>query len=140
MIAVSVIGSSVIFCTSRSSTSIFSVRYYLNSFYVGYANLILASLAANASGHTEKSATNSMVFVAYCAGNIVSSPLFKAQCHYRSSFVSIIICQVYAILAGQAVRNAHRDTIHRPQKTGQPFTGLADNNNNNNNNNFCYSF
>lgn len=138
----SLIGSAILYGVPRHKTGIILVGYYFNNCFVGCPNLVLASLAANISGHTKKSTSNSIIFVAYCAGSIMSPLIFKAQDNYHGGFLGIMVCQAYVIVAAQVLhflyrrRNSHRNTAYGLQKKGEPFTDATDFENSN----FRYSY
>jgi hypothetical protein len=132
LMGLSIAGTAILYATPHSKTGVVLVGYYFNNFYVGGPNMVLALVAANTAGHTKKSTVNACVFVAYCAGSIMSPLIMKAQDEYHSGFLGILICQVYVIVAAQLLhyvylrRNKRRTTEHGPHNPGQSITDETD--------------
>ena len=128
----SITGTAILFATPHHKTGVVLVGYYFNNCFVACPAILLGSSAANFSGHTKKSTTNSMIFVAYCAGSIMSPLIMNAKDNYHTGFEGILICQAYAIIASMVLlfvyrrRNKHRDITYGPQKTGEPFRDETD--------------
>ncbi|PFH57766.1 hypothetical protein XA68_14593 [Ophiocordyceps unilateralis] len=98
--------------------------------YVGYcltiafsANfpIILSVVSANFGGFTKKVTVNAMVFMAYCAGNIIGPQLFIAAeaPSYTSGFLAIMTCFAICVMLCLALRfylwreNRRRDKVQR---------------------------
>jgi len=132
LMCLSIAGTAILYSIPRNKTGVVLLGYYLNNFYVGCPNLILALVAANVAGHTKKSTVNGCVFVAYCAGSIMSPLIMKAQDNYHSGFLGILVCQAYAVICAQALhylylqRNKLRNAEYGSQKPGRPFTDETD--------------
>jgi hypothetical protein len=132
LMTLSVAGTAILYAAPRTNIGVMLLGYYLNNFYVGCPNLVLALAAANIGGHTQKSTASAAMFIAYCAGSIMSPLIMKAEDHYSSGFLGILICQVYTVVASQAVhflylrRNNKAATVQIEDPTDLTFTNLTD--------------
>ncbi|KAJ4147325.1 hypothetical protein LMH87_001857 [Akanthomyces muscarius] len=66
----------------------------------------MAMLSGNTAGFTKKTTTNAMIFMAFCAGNIVGPQLYfgSEAPSYPSGFLSLIICLGVAFVASLLLR------------------------------------
>lgn len=132
LMALSLVGTTMLYAVPRSNVALVLVGYYLNNFYVGCPNIVLALVAANIGGHTKKTTVSSIVFVAYCTGSTMSPLIMKSQDNYKSGFLGILVCQSYTVVVAQVIyfvyyrRNKSRDTQWGPQNSGQDFTDETD--------------
>lgn len=132
LMALSLVGTTMLYAVQRSNVALVLVGYYFNNFYVGCPNLVLALVAANIGGHTKKTTVSSIVFVAYCAGSTMSPLIMKGQDNYKRGFLGILVCQCYTVVVAQVIhfiyyrRNKVRDTQWGPQNSGQDFTDETD--------------
>ncbi|KAL0060674.1 hypothetical protein AAF712_012551 [Marasmius tenuissimus] len=97
--------------------------YLLPTFGAPYV-LILSIAASNVAGGTKKAICNGMIFVGYNIGNIVGGYIVfteEAAQHYPSTWIAIIVCMSFVIVASFALRfmmareNARRDNLERQQ-------------------------
>jgi hypothetical protein len=132
LMTLSVIGTAILYCVPSTNVGAVLVGYYFNNFFVGCPNIVLALSAANIGGHTKKSTVNGCVFIAYCAGSIMSPLIMKAQDHYHSGFLGILVCQCYVVVAAQVLhllyrrRNKARDVAFGGQTPADSFTDETD--------------
>ncbi|GME27451.1 MFS allantoate transporter [Neofusicoccum parvum] len=68
--------------------------------------MMLSLTAANVGGFTKKTTVNAMLFLSYCAGNIVGPQLFfdDEAPTYKSGFLAMLICFVLGIAFSIALR------------------------------------
>ncbi|KAF2117614.1 major facilitator superfamily domain-containing protein [Lophiotrema nucula] len=80
--------------------------YCLNIAYSANFPMILAMVSGNVGGFTKKSTANAMIFIAYCAGNIIGPHLFfdDEAPSYPSGFLSMMVCYGFAFVACFALR------------------------------------
>ncbi|KAH9226009.1 hypothetical protein K456DRAFT_43413 [Colletotrichum gloeosporioides 23] len=93
--------------------------YCLTIAYSANFPMILSMSSGNFGGFTKKTTVNAMIFIAYCAGNIIGPQLFfewEAP-SYRSGFLAMLICYGIGVLTCFALRyyliweNKRRDSI-----------------------------
>ncbi|KAG8693114.1 hypothetical protein FRC08_009318 [Ceratobasidium sp. 394] len=68
--------------------------YYVLSFFTGIQPMINSWVSQNTAGHTKKTCTTGIVYVAQCTGNIVGPLLYRTvdAPHYHRGLVSNIAC------------------------------------------------
>ncbi|KAJ3943295.1 uncharacterized protein N0V96_006215 [Colletotrichum fioriniae] len=88
--------------------------------------VILSMSSGNFGGFTKKTTVNAMIFIAYCAGNIIGPQLFfewEAP-SYSSGFLAMLICYSLGVLMCFVLRyylvweNKRRDSIGEELDTG----------------------
>ncbi|SPN97700.1 uncharacterized protein DNG_01213 [Cephalotrichum gorgonifer] len=91
-LALSIAGSVMVRQVSAEHKWVRYAGYCLVLGFTGNFPLVMAMVSGNFGGFTKKMTVNSMVFIAYCAGNIVGPQLFFAHeaPEYRSGFLSMI--------------------------------------------------
>ncbi|GKZ22868.1 hypothetical protein AbraIFM66951_004992 [Aspergillus brasiliensis] len=104
IVALSITGSAIIYARAHHvplGAQLFG--YFLLSTGPGALPLIMSLLQANYRGVTKKMTITSLMFIAYCAGNIAGPQFFKSSEAplYQTSFRAILIC--YIISAALAV-------------------------------------
>ncbi|KGQ03428.1 putative transporter [Beauveria bassiana D1-5] len=93
--------------------------YCLTMGYTPNFPIILSMLSANIAGFTKKMTVNAMLFIAYCAGNIIGPQLFFEREYptYPTGFLAIMICYAIGLVGSLVLRaylvweNARRDRI-----------------------------
>ncbi|KAG8789541.1 hypothetical protein FRC12_013390 [Ceratobasidium sp. 428] len=70
--------------------------YYVLSFFTGIQPMINSWVSQNTAGHTKKTCTTGIVYVAQCAGNIVGPLLYRTvdAPYYHRGLISNIACWV----------------------------------------------
>ncbi|KIK68489.1 hypothetical protein GYMLUDRAFT_256207 [Collybiopsis luxurians FD-317 M1] len=97
-----VAGSALIYSTDvNSGVKLFA--YYLLSTGPGALPLAMSLMSTNYKGVTKKMTATSILFLAYCAGNIAGPQFFKTYeaPTYSTAFRTIMIC--YALVVGEAL-------------------------------------
>ncbi|CAI7593544.1 unnamed protein product [Penicillium crustosum] len=104
---------------------------YIWSRFMGYCLIIafsanfpltLAMITSNTAGFTKKSTVTAIVFIAYCAGNIVGPQIMFAReaPSYSSGFAGMVVCFACSAILSMLLRfyciweNKKRDNIHIP--------------------------
>ncbi|KAG8733157.1 hypothetical protein FRC11_008362, partial [Ceratobasidium sp. 423] len=70
--------------------------YYVLSFYTGIQPMLYSWASQNTAGHTKKTCTTGLIYVAQCAGNIVGPLLYKTTDapYYHRGLISNLICWI----------------------------------------------
>jgi len=70
--------------------------YYVLSFYTGLQPMLYVWTAQNTAGHTKKTCTTGIIFVAQCAGNIAGPLLYRTQDkpYYDRGLIADLICWI----------------------------------------------
>lgn len=70
--------------------------YYVLSFFTGLQPMLYTWSSQNTAGHTKKTCTTGIVFVAQCAGNILGPLVYKTQDKpfYKPGLVCDLICWI----------------------------------------------
>ncbi|CAE7089673.1 unnamed protein product [Rhizoctonia solani] len=70
--------------------------YYVLTFYTGIQPMLYSWASQNTAGHTKKTCTTGLVYVAQCAGNIVGPLLYKTTeaPYYHRGLISNLICWI----------------------------------------------
>ena len=74
--------------------------------YAAAMPLSLSIIASNVAGYTKKSTVLAVLFIGYCAGNIIGPQLFFANeaPKYESAFEGILVCMALAVVSILALR------------------------------------
>ncbi|KAJ6441330.1 cyanamide hydratase [Purpureocillium lavendulum] len=101
-----VIGAAIIFCRDRVSHGVQLVAYFLLSTGPASLPLVMAMVSSNYRGVTKKMTITSMLFVAYCTGNIVGPLLFRKEEDptYATAFAAIMICYALVLVLTMVLR------------------------------------
>ncbi|KAM3470583.1 hypothetical protein MY8738_009698 [Beauveria namnaoensis] len=99
--------------------------YCLTMGYTPNFPIILSMLSANIAGFTKKMTVNAMLFIAYCAGNIIGPQLFFEREYptYPTGFLAIMICYAIGLVGSLVLRaylvweNARRDRVSQSAST-----------------------
>ncbi|KXJ87119.1 major facilitator superfamily domain-containing protein [Microdochium bolleyi] len=80
--------------------------YCLSLGYSANFPMLLAMTSSNIGGFTKKTTANAMIFIGYCAGNIIGPQLFfqSEAPSYPSGFLAMIICFCLGFAACVALR------------------------------------
>lgn len=70
----------------------------LSPSYAATFPLVMSLLSGNFGGFTKKTTSNAILFIAYCAGNIIGPQLFfeRQAPKYESAFLGLIICLAFS--------------------------------------------
>jgi MFS family permease len=100
-----VIGSAIIYAGASKGVKLFA--YYLLSTGSTALPLLLSLVGSNLIGATKKLTVTAVLFIAYCAGNIIGPQLFKTSeaPHYNTAFEAIMICYALVVLLALALRS-----------------------------------
>ncbi|KAJ4165478.1 hypothetical protein LMH87_007110 [Akanthomyces muscarius] len=84
-------------------------RFIGYSFLLGYVcsfPLNISMITSNTGGFTKKMTMNSMIFIAYCVGNIIGPQLFFAResPKYTSGFLAMLVCYAAGIVLCMVLR------------------------------------
>jgi ACS family allantoate permease-like MFS transporter len=79
---------------------------WLFSAYASCLPIIFAIVASNVAGYTKKTTVLAILFIGYCAGNIVGPQLFFADeaPEYHSAFEGILVCMVLSVVSIMVMR------------------------------------
>lgn len=68
--------------------------------------LSLSIISSDIAGYTKKTTVLAILFIGYCAGNIIGPQLFftKEEPRYQSAFVGIMVCMIIAAISIIALR------------------------------------
>ncbi|KAL7651490.1 hypothetical protein ACMYSQ_011204 [Aspergillus niger] len=107
IVALSITGSAIIYARAHHvplGAQLFG--YFLLSTGPGALPLIMSLLQANYRGVTKKMTITSMMFIAYCAGNIAGPQFFKSSEAplYQTSFRAILICYIISAVLAVSLR------------------------------------
>lgn len=99
-----VIGSAIIYAGASRGVKLFA--YYLLSTGSTALPLLLSLVGSNLKGSTKKMTVTAILFIAYCAGNIIGPQLFKTSeaPHYNTAFEAIMICYALVVLLAMGLR------------------------------------
>jgi hypothetical protein len=77
----------------------------MNSYPVGFM-VLLGLLSTNIAGSTKKTVSNTLVFVFYCAGQIVGPQCFKATEYpsYHSGIIAMLVSFILNLVFNQILR------------------------------------
>ncbi|KAF2798608.1 MFS general substrate transporter [Melanomma pulvis-pyrius CBS 109.77] len=80
--------------------------YCLSIAYSANFPMILSMSSGNIAGFTKKTTVNAMIFIGYCAGNIIGPQLFfeKEAPSYPSGFLAMMICYCVAFFSCVGLR------------------------------------
>ncbi|KAK8844791.1 hypothetical protein IAR55_006641 [Kwoniella newhampshirensis] len=102
-----VVGALVIWLAPWHPTAGPLIGYYLVASFGAPYVLLLTLASVNTAGATKKAVTSGFIFVGYNIGNIVSAYLVFSQerrIKYRSTWIAVIVCMVFASLASLVLR------------------------------------
>ncbi|CAE6444321.1 unnamed protein product [Rhizoctonia solani] len=70
--------------------------YYVLSFFTGIQPMLYSWASQNTAGHTKKTCTTGLIYVAQCAGNIVGPLLYKTTDapYYHRGLIANLICWI----------------------------------------------
>ncbi|GLA87606.1 hypothetical protein AtubIFM56815_002032 [Aspergillus tubingensis] len=107
IVAFSITGSAIIYARAHHvplGAQLFG--YFLLSTGPGALPLIMSLLQANYRGVTKKMTITSLMFIAYCAGNIAGPQFFKSSEAplYQTSFRAILICYIISAALALSLR------------------------------------
>jgi MFS family permease len=99
-----VIGSAIIYSEASKGIKLFA--YYLLSTGSTALPLLLSLVGSNYKGSTKKMAITAILFIAYCAGNIIGPQLFKMSeaPKFNTAFEAIMICYALVVLLALGLR------------------------------------
>lgn len=99
-----VIGSAIIYAGGSRGVKLFA--YYLLSTGSTALPLLLSLVGTNLKGSTKKMTVTAILFIAYCAGNIIGPQLFKTDeaPHYNTAFEAIMICYAMVVFLAMGLR------------------------------------
>ncbi|KAF4764718.1 Major facilitator superfamily domain general substrate transporter [Penicillium solitum] len=115
---------------------------YIWSRFMGYCLIIafsanfpltLAMITSNTAGFTKKTTVTAVVFIAYCAGNIIGPQIMFAReaPSYPSGFAGVLVCFACSAIISMLLRfyciweNKKRDNIHIPSEGFEEDGGPA---------------
>jgi MFS family permease len=99
-----VIGSAIIYVGASKGVKLFA--YYLLSTGSTALPLLLSLVGSNYKGSTKKMTITAVLFIAYCAGNIIGPQLFKTSeaPKFITAFEAIMICYALVVLLALGLR------------------------------------
>ncbi|KAG5977429.1 hypothetical protein E4U55_006763 [Claviceps digitariae] len=105
-LALAVTGAAMVRYISRAQKWERFAGAVLSTAYAANFPLIMSLLSANFGGFTKKTTVNALVFVAYCAGNIIGPQLFfeKEDPTYQSGFLALMVCLAVAFAMCWVIR------------------------------------
>ncbi|OAT09564.1 allantoate permease [Blastomyces gilchristii SLH14081] len=134
IVAFPVAGSAIIYSSVSKGVKLFG--YYLMSPGPAALPLAMSLLAVNYKGSTKMMTMTSILFIAYCAGNIAGPQFFisREAPHYPTAFRAILICYSMVVVISLILRfylkwmNTTRDEKEQQEKVlirGPQFTDAA---------------
>ncbi|OJD27017.1 hypothetical protein ACJ73_01595 [Blastomyces percursus] len=119
IVAFPVAGSAIIYSSVSKGVKLFG--YYLMSPGPAALPLAMSLVAVNYKGSTKKMTMTSILFIAYCTGNIAGPQFFisKEAPHYPTAFRAILICYSMVVVIALILRfylkwvNTKRDEKER---------------------------
>jgi MFS family permease len=116
-----VIGSTIIYSEASKGVKLFA--YYLLSTGSTALPLLLSLVGSNYKGSTKKMTITAILFIAYCAGNIIGPQLFKTSeaPKFKTAFKAIMICYGLVILLALGLR-FHLVSVNR-RRSREGLTG-----------------
>lgn len=124
---------------STHAVHLFAI-YFMNTITT-CASILYSLLASNVGGYTKKSIANTLVFIAYSLGNIVSPQAFLSREAPRyttgvavtlASFCAciIILCVLYVIYSRENAKRdreaAHQPALSEEERTHMAFADMTD--------------
>ncbi|CAM1508829.1 Fc.00g025680.m01.CDS01 [Cosmosporella sp. VM-42] len=118
-LAISIVGAAMVRQISPDNIWARFMGYCLTMGYSANFPMTLAMSTGNFGGFTKKMTVNAMIFISYCAGNIVGPQLFfdDEAPSYPSGFLAMMICYGIGVVACFVLRiylvweNRRRDRI-----------------------------
>ncbi|KAK2598814.1 hypothetical protein N8I77_012201 [Diaporthe amygdali] len=82
------------------------IGYYISGSYVASLVLALQMPSANLGGYTKRTSSSALVFLAYCAGNVIGPHAFLQQesPYYRTGCIVILACAVAQVCLALGLR------------------------------------
>lgn len=82
------------------------IGYYISGSYVASLVLALQMPSANLGGYTKRTSSSALVFLAYCAGNVIGPHAFLQQesPYYRTGCIVILACAVAQVCVAFGLR------------------------------------
>ncbi|KKY33111.1 putative major facilitator superfamily transporter [Diaporthe ampelina] len=82
------------------------IGYYISGSYVASLVLALQMPSANLGGYTKRTSSSALVFLAYCAGNVIGPHAFLQQesPYYRTGCIVILACAVAQVCLAFGLR------------------------------------
>ncbi|KAE8376406.1 major facilitator superfamily domain-containing protein [Aspergillus bertholletiae] len=117
--ALSIVGAAMARQISPENVWARFIGYCLAGAYAVNFPLTLSMSTGNIGGFTKKTTVNAMVFIGYCAGNIIGPHLFFSdeEPSYPSGFLAMLICFVISLVLSLSLRyyliweNKRRDRL-----------------------------
>ncbi|KAL5357698.1 major facilitator superfamily domain-containing protein [Aspergillus floccosus] len=117
---VSLIGCILVYAVDNQGAQLFGIFIFV-AFAAGLP-LSMSLVSSNVAGFTKKATVSSMMFIAYCVGNIIGPFLFfeHEAPKYQTGFLSIMVCFAVAVLLIASLglswrwENARRDRVYGP--------------------------
>ncbi|KAE9969697.1 hypothetical protein EG328_006712 [Venturia inaequalis] len=99
-----IVGSAIIYTGAGRGVKLFA--YYLLSAGSTALPLLLSLVGSNLKGSTKKMTVTAILFLAYCAGNVIGPQLFKMDeaPHYNTAFEAIMICYALVVFLAMGLR------------------------------------
>ncbi|KAH6988963.1 major facilitator superfamily domain-containing protein [Ilyonectria sp. MPI-CAGE-AT-0026] len=118
-LGVSIVGAAMVRQISSENIWARFMGYCLTVAYSANFPLTLAMSSGNFGGFTKKTTVNAMIFIGYCAGNIIGPQLFfdDEAPSYPSGFLAMMICYGVALVTCFSLRfyliweNRRRDRV-----------------------------
>ncbi|KAL1877910.1 hypothetical protein Daus18300_002263 [Diaporthe australafricana] len=93
------------------------IGYYISGSYVASLVLALQMPSANLGGYTKRTSSSALVFLAYCAGNVIGphaflqqeSPFYKTGCIVILACAVAQVCVAFGLRMVLQMRNKRRD-------------------------------
>ncbi|KDQ56844.1 hypothetical protein JAAARDRAFT_158072 [Jaapia argillacea MUCL 33604] len=100
--------------------------YYVLSFSTGLQPMLYTWASQNTAGHTKKTATTAVIFIAQCAGNIVGPQLYRTNeaPYYHRGLIGNLVCWI-ALSGLTLVTAAFLALRNRQQAAKRRFLGKA---------------
>ncbi|KAE8168423.1 major facilitator superfamily domain-containing protein [Aspergillus tamarii] len=104
--ALSIVGAAMARQISPDNVWARFIGYCLAGAYAVNFPLTLSMSTGNIGGFTKKTTVNAMVFIGYCAGNIIGPHLFfpDEEPSYPSGFLAMLICFVISLVLSLCLR------------------------------------
>ncbi|KAB8256138.1 major facilitator superfamily domain-containing protein [Aspergillus pseudonomiae] len=118
--AIALVGSILVYACESTGLRLFGL--YLFVAYAAGIPMTLSMVSSNVAGFTKKATVSAMMFIAYCAGNIIGPFLFFAReaPGYKSGFIAMMVCLGVATVLILALgfcwrlENSRRDRVYGP--------------------------
>ncbi|KAF7376363.1 MFS general substrate transporter [Mycena sanguinolenta] len=100
--------------------------YYVLSFFPALQPMLYTWSAQNTAGHTKKTCTTGIVFIAQCAGNILGPLVYKTQDkpYYKPGLICDLICWILlaflTLVTAAYLKFLNKRHAHRRAALGKP--------------------